>query len=201
MEYLHNNKNILFIDLEMTGVFTSNPITAEIIEVAMIYIEDFEHNKEHKKTVFYEQVKPNSKINPYVSRMTGITNRSLSQKPNIRKYRDTIQKYVDKADLIVMHGGKIDKIALKCSGITLKDKWIFDTATIFKKLYPNEVKTNLTYAVEYFGGENKYAHNALSDVNATIDLFTELTVFSKEVWNPFRNHKKAIACGFSTHTN
>lgn len=197
MTYLHKNKNILFIDLEMSGTFEKKSKGAEIIEIAMVLATNFQHGEQKELEVFHKFTKPRTKITFHAEQITGITNEMVEHEKHASFYLKEMQSLVDRSDLVVVHGGKLDTSALTYAGVNLSGKEIFDTATMFKQLMPKETKSNLTYVCNLLEIKFEDAHSALSDVYATLELFENLTNLECDFWSELKNHRKLVNRGFT----
>lgn len=170
----HKGKNVLFLDLEMSGNFERKAKDARIIELALILNENMFTESEQTLIEYQRLFNPEQKLNPYVVKITGLTDKKLASFSHFREEVNTIQSIVDKADVIVVHNGKLDTRALRQNGINLNNKEIFDTAKFFLATHPEEVKSSLPTLCDYFGIDFLETHRAMDDVIATKKLYKAL---------------------------
>ena len=95
---------------------------------------------------------------------------------NITKKLDIIKEYLDKVEVVFIHGADNDKIVLKKNGIDIDHK-IIDTGVLVGKYFGESKKVSLEYLIDKFN-INKYKdlHNALNDVNAVYCILKKIGV-------------------------
>lgn len=165
-------KNVLFLDLEMNGNFQKGR-KIEIIEVGACIIHGF--NTENETLATYSKLfRPYSSISKYVERLTGITNKSVVGCPRFLDNIDEIAAMIDSTDIIVCHGGDLDRKALRQYGLLDNDKPVLDTVKVFRKKYPQEQKSCLSHVTEILSISYTGQHRALSDALATKNVLTKL---------------------------
>lgn len=194
---LHSDKVMLFIDIEMTGNMKKKKKNARIVELAMKRVRNNVNGYQILEE-FKQQFNPGEKMNPYASRLTGITDEMLENKPKINSYANEIQKFIDSSDAIVLHGGKNDKAALSQSGLNINDVGIFDTVSFYKQWDPKETKTSLSRLCEKHGIVMDEAHDAMNDVEGMMGLYYKITDMNAPEFEKLQKYKKLIKKGFFT---
>lgn len=174
MDLLHKHKKILFLDIEMTGNFRKAGKGAKIVEVAMKLVQNYESTYEIIED-FNELINPHEKMNPYAVKITGITNSMLKGKPSFFKFESKIQDLISRADIIVLHDGVLDVIALTEHGIRMSGKRMFNTKHFFELVRPDNLKTSLEAACVEFDVDVRNSHRAMSDVNNMMSLYYRMT--------------------------
>lgn len=164
------------IDLETTGI---NAKTCEIIEMSAVKVRNGEIIDKYTTLI-----KPNVKISPKITEITGITNEMLENAPKIN---DKLQEYFDFIGYDVVLGHNIasyDVPILRryCEELNLGlfSNDIFDTLKFARKCDINVTDNKLTTLTEYFKIEHVNAHRALSDCVANHECYQRL----KEFYNP-----------------
>ena len=176
----------LFIDLECNG--------AEVIETiqigAVMTNDDFD-----KKCVFSTYVKPSKPITPYVEKLTGITNKAVSNAPEFRQamklmhewFQDTVQQlnsaekekclsYVWGEDFKLLKRQSKENLCEKIYKEMFPDNCRIDYQKNFSKCveYDNRVlskRISLTDAKRLLGIDHETEHDALMDALDTYQVF------------------------------
>lgn len=162
-------RDIVFFDLETTGV---NTTTARIVEIAVI-----------KLTVDGEIIEKRYLINPEedipleASEIHGITNEMVADKPPFRKYAKGIKDFFNGCDIGGFNSNSYDMNVLTEEfnrvGMQFLD-WeanLIDVFVLYKKLHSS--KLSEIYK-RFFGEELDGAHNALIDVRATVKILFKM---------------------------
>ena len=153
------------IDVETTGgKFNEEAIT----EIAIFRYENFEI-----KDRFISLVKPDRKIQPYVSKLTGIRENMLSNSPKFYEIAKQIIEITSDC-IIVAHNAEFDyrmlKTEFKRLGYNFKRKSLC-TVKLSKNLIPNLKSYKLGNLVKELGIPISNRHRAFGDATATLKLF------------------------------
>lgn len=170
------------IDLETTGINTK---TCEIIEISAVKVR----NGKIIDT-YTSLIKPNAKVSPKITEITGITNEMLENSPKIN---DKLQEYLDFIDYDIVLGHNIASYDVPilqryCEELNLDllTNDIVDTLKFARKCDINVPDNKLTTLTKYFEIEHTNAHRALSDCIANHECYQRL----KEFYNPNFNTKR-----------
>ena len=155
-------------DLETTGM---SPVYHRIVEIAAIKIE-----VDGVQEKFSSLINPNSSISASVSRIHGITNEMVADKPGF----DLIgPDFVDFAmgSTLVAHNARFDlgflQESLAREGLDLWDGKTMDSIPLIKQAYPGLQSYSLQNLRYTFGLDNEAgpAHRAFADVEWTLEIF------------------------------
>ena len=160
-------KNFCFLDLETTGF---EPKKDSIIEVSFL-------RKENGKEVerFDHVFLPDkSLLTPFVSSLTGITEDELNKTG--KKLSDEIHIINEKIgdSIIVGHNIDFDIRFLVENGVDIAQNPRIDTHELARILLPGEESFALEILSKKYGFIHEEAHRAMSDVEASEDLFEML---------------------------
>lgn len=157
--------NYCVIDIETTGLSSSNN---EIIELCALRIRN-----NILTDSFTTLVKPNSYINSFISKLTGITNQMTKSAPTIE---DILIKYLEFIgnDIVIGHNvtfdiGFINDKSLKCYNKSFSNNYI-DTCKMSKKICPIE-RHKLNCVAEYYNIDASGHHRAKQDCIMTYKIY------------------------------
>lgn len=166
--------DFVFIDTETTGL--SPRAGGELVELAGVRARGGEIVDRFQKLI-----RPIRPIPAHVTRIHGITDRMVANAPSAEA---VLREFLPFAEGAVwgFHNARFDMsfiiAAAQAAQIDLPDAPIFDTLPMSRKLYPN-MSHALPALVERFAVEQTRAHRALSDAEATQQLFA---VFLRANW-------------------
>lgn len=113
---------------------------AEIVELAIVELDDFKLTGRHKNWLF----KPKVGITPIVSRIHGIWDEDVAGAPEIEDVVDDILEWLGDAPIV----GHNVRVELEIIGRAIED-WsptaAFDTLRVARRLLPNEKKHGLQH--------------------------------------------------------
>ncbi|MCO6462227.1 MAG: 3'-5' exonuclease [Saprospiraceae bacterium] len=162
------NKDLCFFDLETTGL---NVIRDRIIQIAIVKIS----KKDHSRSEYYRLINPGPVfISEEAAGIHGITNEMVRNKPTFQELAHEIYEFIGDADLGGYNSNRFDVPLLMeefaRAGVDFKmdKRRTIDVQQIFYKMEPRTLKAAYRY---YCGKEMKDAHDALADVNATLEVF------------------------------
>jgi len=156
------------IDLETTGIRLSKD---KIIEVGLLKVKD-----SHIIDTFSCVINPDMQVDDKILELTKISENELR---NAKRIYEVINHIVDFCEDYVLlgHNTIFDYSFVKKEanrvGLEFEKRGI-DTYKLCKKVLPENVRKNLTYACSYFGIERKNSHRAFSDAFYTHVLFQEI---------------------------
>lgn len=162
-------RDIVFFDLETTGVQTT---TARIVEIAVI-----------KLTTDGEIIEKRYLINPEedipleASEVHGITNEMVANEPPFRKYAKGIKQFFQGCDIGGFNSNSYDMNVLTEEFARAKMEFLdweanlIDVYVLYKKLHSS--KLSEIYK-RFFNEELDGAHNALVDVRATVRVLYKM---------------------------
>tara|TARA_Y100000768_G_scaffold346721_1_gene294470 strand:+ start:12431 stop:13789 length:1359 start_codon:yes stop_codon:yes gene_type:complete len=153
------------IDIETTGgKFNEEAIT----EIAIFRYENFEI-----KDQLISLIKPDRKIQPYVSKLTGIKENMLLSSPKFYEIAKQIIEITSNCT-IVAHNAEFDyrmlKLEFKRLGYSYRRKFLC-TVKLSQKLIPDLDSYKLDKLVKKLGIPISNRHRAFGDATATLKLF------------------------------
>lgn len=168
-------KKFVVVDIETTGLnYASGD---KITEIGAVRIID---GKIVDK--FQTLINPEQKISEEITRLTGIDDGMVADKPVFDKVLPDFYKYCDGCT-IVAHNIDFDYKFIKYmsskTGYVFKNKGI-DTLAFSKEVLPRLKNHKLNTVCDYFGIEFLH-HRALSDAHATAKLFVKLAEVKKSL--------------------
>jgi DNA polymerase-3 subunit epsilon len=153
------------IDIETTG---GKFHQEHIMEIAVFVFDG-------KKVVdqFITLVNPEAKIQPYVSKITGITEKMLRRAPKFYEIAKRLVKLTEDC-VFVAHNVKFDyrvvQLEFERLGFEFHRKTL-DTITLAEKLIPGLKSYGLETVCDELGISNTHRHRADGDARATVELF------------------------------
>jgi len=164
---LNLDRDLCFFDLEATGL---NVIRDRIVQIAII--------KYSKKDKAPEQltmlINPGIPISQEAMEVHGITPKMLSNKPTFQQVGEKIFKFIGNSDLAGYNSNRFDvpmlmeEFARVGIEFDVSKRRLIDVQRVFYKMEPRTLKAALKF---YCDKEMENAHDALADVQATIDVF------------------------------
>ena len=184
------------LDTETTGL---SAYYDEIIEVALLRVR----NNEIVAT-YSQLIKPNYDIDPFITMLTGITNKMVKDMPSISEVKDNILSFIGD-DIIVGHNTPFDRRFLIAGlQVDLPNRYM-DTFQFSRKLYPDLNHHRLSDMTQLLGLHNN-EHRALSDCISTKELYDciKYTMASKgltieDLW-PKRQYARRYKGGIDIHS-
>lgn len=165
--------NYVLVDIETTGL---SPKENDIIEIGAIKVRQNEIIEKYESLI-----KIDYKLNPFITRLTGITNEMLKEGKEVE---EVLEEFIDFAgsDIIMGHNVNFDInfIYDKCEKYLdtyFKNDFI-DTMRIAKKLLPDSPNYKLGTLAEIFDVSYKNAHRGLTDVEITFDVYNRLREYA-----------------------
>lgn len=165
--YKYIKKDIVFLDLETTGIDIKND---QIVE---FYGVKFTTTGERKELHLY--IKPTREISRTALEAHGLTKEFLSVYPTIDKVYRQIYDFVKGCDLGGYNCLKFDipflfEVFTQFNVVLPINVNIVDSYNLINKLEP---RTLGGIYKSYFGKELESAHSAAADTQATVDIFLE----------------------------
>ncbi|HLG25178.1 MAG TPA: helicase C-terminal domain-containing protein, partial [Candidatus Gracilibacteria bacterium] len=152
------------LDIETTGF---EPGTDQIIEIAAIKFDG-------TKTLdtFQTLINPERDIPPIITHITGIKGEDLTAAPRLEEVKEKISQFIGSSP-IVGHNINFDVTFLNQKGVFLKNE-LYDTLQLAGILLPGLASYSLDTLTRVLKIEHRDKHRALSDTQATADLFSLL---------------------------
>lgn len=162
-----DEEGVVVYDLETTG---NSVHRAEIVEFAATRL-----GRPEQHTHLY--IRPKGPIPPHLTRIHGITNETVRDKPTIEEQIAFICEFLGNAVLVGHNIRDFDNRLLEREliaylGVSLQNP-TYDTYVVARRLFPHENHT-LGALAEKFGIEYKERHRADHDVDAAKGLFRVL---------------------------
>lgn len=167
----------VLVDIETTGL---SPKENDIIEIGAIKVRNNKIIEEYESLI-----KINYNINPFITKLTGITNDMLKDGKNIENVLTEFIKFTGN-DVIMGHNVNFDInfIYDNCEKYLksyLTNDFI-DTMQIAKKILPNSQNYKLGTLAEKFDVSYKGAHRGLKDVEITYEVYNKLREYAKKTY-------------------
>jgi DNA polymerase-3 subunit epsilon len=123
---------------------------------------------------FSTLVNPERPIDPFVVRLTGITDRMVSDAPSISEVMPRFERFVE-GSVLVGHNVHFDCsfVTAARGGVSLPNP-VLDTLKLSRCLVPGLKRYRLSSLVGHFGVRQAPNHRALSDAAATVGVFLKL---------------------------
>ena len=123
---------------------------------------------------FATLVNPERPIDPFVVRLTGITDRMVADAPKISEVMPRFEEFVE-GSVVVGHNVAFDCgfVAAARDGIPLPNP-VLDTLKLARCLVPGLRRYRLSALVNHFGVRQAPNHRALADASATTEVFQRL---------------------------
>ena len=154
----------MVVDLEATSTGSK----AKIIQVGIVVIEDGEIVEQYAT-----DVNPHEHLDSHIKELTGLTDERLAKAPEFSQVAEKIFELV-KDGIFVAHNVQFDANLLAeflfFEGYELRTPRI-DTVELAQVFYPRLEKYNLGILCQELGIHLEQAHSALSDAQATAELF------------------------------
>ena len=158
------NNRYVVVDLEATSTGSK----AKIIQVGIVVIEDGEIIDQYAT-----DVNPHEHLDSHIKELTGLTDKRLAKAPEFSQVAGKIFELV-KDGIFVAHNVQFDANLLAeflfFEGYELRTPRI-DTVELAQVFYPRLEKYNLGILCQELGIPLEQAHSALSDAQATAELF------------------------------
>jgi DNA polymerase III subunit epsilon len=123
---------------------------------------------------FSTLVNPGRPIDPFVVRLTGITDRMVSDAPSISEVMPRFEEFVEGC-VLVGHNVHFDcSFVTAARGGTPLPNEVLDTLKLARCLVPGLRRYRLSSLVSHFGVRQAPNHRALSDAAATTEVFLKL---------------------------
>ena len=154
-------KDYCVLDTETTGL---NPRYERVIEVGILRVRDDEIVDRYSQLV-----NPGKRIDPFITELTGITNRMVADQPVFSDIREEVLAFLSD-DIIIGHNTSFDIRFLSAElGEPLCNKYM-DTVQFSRKLFPELSNHRLSDMTAYLGLTNN-EHRALADCVSTKELY------------------------------
>ncbi len=156
---------LAFFDLETTG---TDIVKDRIIEIAIIKLMP-----NGERINYHELVNPEIPIPAESSRIHGITDADVAQKPTFKQLAKKLAKFLEGCDLCGFNILKFDLPMLAeeflraGEDIKLENKKVIDAMRIFHLMEPRTLEAAYRF---YCGRELENAHSAKADAEATLEV-------------------------------
>lgn len=161
-------KNYAIVDVETTG---GGPKNNRVIEIGILRIEKGELVRKYETLL-----NPGMDIPEYITKLTGITNRSVKKAPTFEQVKDEVLELFEDA-IFVAHNCSFDYAFLKQEfkrvdyGFTCPR---LCTVSLSRTLFPEHRHHNLSAIVERCNFTCKNRHRAYDDAKVLWDFFLYL---------------------------
>ena len=164
---LNLDRDLCFFYLEATGL---NVIRDRIVQIAIIKYSKKDKDPEQLTMM----INPDIPISEEAMEVHGITPKMLSNKPTFQQVGQKIFDFIGNSDLAGYNSNRFDipmlmeEFARVGIEFDVSKRRLIDVQRLFYKMEPRTLKAALKF---YCGKEMVNAHDALADVEATIDVF------------------------------
>ena len=127
-------------------------------------------------------INPQKKIQPFVKKLTGISNEMLTDKPIFSDLAIEIDEFT-KDSIFVAHNANFDYRVLKKEFDRINKKFkrkTLCTIELSKKVFPDKKSYSLGKLVSSLGIDIKNRHRADGDAEATLHLFKKISKYLKK---------------------
>lgn len=176
------NRPLVFLDLEATGV---DVVKDRIVEIALLkYFPDGSIQRKPEKPEERWLIHPECSIPLESSLIHGIYDEDVKDKPTFAQISKNLYKFLFDCDLVGFNSNKFDIPLLveefMRAGLTfdMRDHRLIDVQTIFHLMEERTLKAGYQF---YCQKELTNAHQAMSDVQATFEIFWAQLEKYKEV--------------------
>ncbi len=160
-------KDLVFFDVETTGL---NILRDRILQIGLIKYRKAGDAPEELEMI----INPGIPISEESMSVHGIEPKDVANKPTFQQVAQQIFDFIGDADLAGYNSNRFDipmlaeEFARVGFDLDLEHRNLIDMQRIFYKMEPR----TLSAAVKYYTGEKmENAHDAMADVQATIDVF------------------------------
>ena len=154
-------------DVETTG---GSPGTGGITEIGAVKLAGGEIVEQ-----FSTLVNPGRPIEPFVVRLTGITNSMVADAPGMDLVMPRFEQFVEGTVLVGHNIGFDCSFVTAARGGTPLPNPVLDTLKLARALVPGLKRYRLSSVVAHFGVRQMPNHRALSDAAATAGVFLKLS--------------------------
>ncbi len=153
----------VFLDLETTGLRSDRD---KIMEIGLV-----RYSAEGERRTWQQLVNPAVTLDPFISRLTGISGEMLAEAPALSTIKDEARELLDDA-IIIAHSAAFDVGFLEQQlGIKPEQIHVIDTIEMAKVLYPGLRSYSLRSLARNFQLTALPGHRALEDALALEQLF------------------------------
>lgn len=160
-------KDIIFFDIESTGL---NVTRDRIVQIALIKYSP-KSDTPVEKTML---INPGIPISAEAMAVHGITPKDVARKPTFAQVAQELYDFIGNADLAGYNSNRFDvpmlmeEFARVGLELNLEKRRLIDVQRLFYKMEPRTLSAALKF---YCNKEMVNAHDALADVQATVDVF------------------------------
>ena len=171
------SKKYIILDTETTGLEVKQG--HRVIEIGAVLLNDRKKTEDH----FHSYVNPSRLIDEEASKVHGITNADLEDKPSFEAIAEEFLEFVDGATLVI-HNAPFDvgflnhELKLASTSYPMLEEicQIEDSLLIARDKYPGQRNSLDALAVRFdVSGYDRTFHGALLDANILADVYMRLT--------------------------
>jgi len=171
------SKKYIILDTETTGLEVKQG--HRVIEIGAVLLNDRKKSEDH----FHSYINPSRLIDEEASKVHGITNADLEDKPSFEAIAEEFLEFVDGATLVI-HNAPFDvgflnhELKLASTSYPMLEEIceIEDSLLIARDKYPGQRNSLDALAVRFdVCGYDRTFHGALLDANILADVYMRLT--------------------------
>ena len=171
------SKKYIILDTETTGLEVKQG--HRVIEIGAVLLNDRKKSEDH----FHSYVNPSRLIDEEASKVHGITNADLEDKPTFDAIAEEFLEFVDGSTLVI-HNAQFDvgflnnELKLASTSYPMLEEIceIEDSLLIARDKYPGQRNSLDALAVRFdVSGYDRTFHGALLDANILADVYMRLT--------------------------
>ena len=161
------DRDLCFFDVEATGL---NVIRDRIVQIAIIKFS----KKGNERTELSMMINPGIPISEEAMQVHGITPKMLANKPTFQQVSKKLFDFIGNADLAGYNSNRFDipmlmeEFARVGMELDVSRRRLIDVQRVFYKMEPRTLRAALRF---YCDKKIENAHDALADVEATIEVF------------------------------
>lgn len=158
----------IVFDIETTGLSAINDMITEIGAVKIV---------DNKIVDRYSQlINPERPIPPFITKLTGITDEMVRDKPTIDKVILDFKEFI-KDDVLVAHNAQFDigfiRENMKRCNLELNNP-VLDTLELSRAVFPNLKSHKLNIVAKHLSVNLDNHHRAVDDADATAEIFLKI---------------------------
>ena len=174
LDFNKNYDEFVIFDIETTGL---SAINDSITEIGAIKIKDGE-----VIDTFSHLVNPERPIPEFITKLTGITDEMVENKPTIEKIIPLFQDFI-MGSIVIAHNASFDvgfiRENLKRVNLNFSNP-VLDTLELSRAVFPELKNHKLNTLSKYLDIKLENHHRAIDDAKATKDIFLKIMDLLKE---------------------
>jgi DNA polymerase-3 subunit epsilon len=168
----------LVLDTETTALVANRTMADSWLpEIIEFYAELVDLASENNIAYLHHFIKPMRPISPDITKITGIDDAMVADKPNFKKLAPDIIEMIEDASVIIAHNAHFDRecLDIEAQRIGLEIRWPRTICTVEQSIFYTGNRLTLSQLHEFLFKEKfADAHRASSDAKALIRCCREM---------------------------